>query len=145
MDSAGNVYIADNYHSVIEEWNATTQRVSTLVSSGVSQPYGVAVDGSGNVYITDDQAIEEWNAATQTVTTLDTLSADFVYGVAVDSLGNVYIAGSSSGTIDERPRAFVPGGAVKEGVAAGKDELLPVLPTAESLTAPLPPPATRAG
>ena len=46
--------------------------VTTLVSSGLNEPEGVAVDGAGNVYIADtgDNAIKEWNATTQTVTTL---------------------------------------------------------------------------
>ena len=66
------VYIADTYNNAIEEWNATTQTVTTLVSSGLWDPEGVAVDGLGNVYFTNssNSAIEEWNATTQTVTTL---------------------------------------------------------------------------
>ena len=46
--------------------------MTTLVSSGLNDPTGVAVDGSGNVYIADsgNNAIEEWNASTQQVTTL---------------------------------------------------------------------------
>ena len=45
--------------------------VITLVSAGLNAQ-GVAVDGSGNVYIadTDNNAIKEWSAATQQVTTL---------------------------------------------------------------------------
>ena len=72
VDGAGNVYIADTDNNAIEEWNATTQTVTTLVSSGLNEPGGVAVDGAGNVYIADtgNNAIEEWNATTQTVTTL---------------------------------------------------------------------------
>ena len=61
VDGAGNVYIADTSHNAIKEWNATTQQVTTLVSSGLSGPFGVAVDGAGNVYIadTDNNAIKE--------------------------------------------------------------------------------------
>ena len=46
--------------------------VTTLVSSGLNQPDGVAVDGAGNVYIADtyNNAIKEWMAASNTVTTL---------------------------------------------------------------------------
>ena len=41
-----------------------TQTVTTLVSSGLTLPYGVAVDGSGNVYFSDYAArtIGEWQA-----------------------------------------------------------------------------------
>ena len=41
--------------------------LTTLVSSGLNTPAGVAVDAAGNVYIadTDNNAIKEWNAATR--------------------------------------------------------------------------------
>jgi hypothetical protein len=46
--------------------------VTTLVSSDLNEPFGVAVDGTGNVYIADtgNGAIKEWMAANNTVTTL---------------------------------------------------------------------------
>ena len=51
----------------IKEWVAASNTVITLVSSGLSSPRGVAVDGSGNVYIADtgDNAIKEWNGSQQ--------------------------------------------------------------------------------
>jgi DNA-binding beta-propeller fold protein YncE len=72
VDGAGNVCIADYSHNAIKEWHATTQKVITLVSSGLISPHGVAVDGAGNVYIADygHTAIKEWNATTLQVTTL---------------------------------------------------------------------------
>ena len=135
VDWAGNVYIADTYNNAIKEWNATTQTVSTLVSSGLDHPFGVAVDEAGNVYIADfdNSAIKEWNAATQTASTLVSSGLDRPNGVAVDRAGNVYF--TNSNVIEEQPRAFVPGGPVFEGAAAGSDQLLlPVLPTTEVLT-----------
>ena len=53
MDGSGNVYIADALNNAIKEWNVSTQQVTTLVPSGLSFPFGVAVDSSGNVYIAD--------------------------------------------------------------------------------------------
>jgi sugar lactone lactonase YvrE len=77
--------------------------VITLVSSGLSYPNGVAVDGSGNVYIADyyDNAIKEWVASTQQLTTL--VSSGLVYptDVAVDGSGNVYIADMGHSAIKE--------------------------------------------
>ena len=42
--------------------------VTTLVSSGLNSPRGVAVDGQGNVYIADsgNNAIKEWSPSTST-------------------------------------------------------------------------------
>ncbi len=77
--------------------------VTTLVSSGLNAPYGVAVDGSGNVYFADaaNNAIYEWSAATQQVTTLVSSGLNAPYGVAVDGAGNVYIADSGNLAIKE--------------------------------------------
>jgi len=50
VDLAGNVYIADGNNNAIKEWNASTKQVTTLVSSGIIQPNGMAVDPSGNLY-----------------------------------------------------------------------------------------------
>src|SRR5262249_6979402 len=47
VDGAGNVYMADPENNAIKEWNAATQTVSTLVSSGLKIPYGVVVDSAG--------------------------------------------------------------------------------------------------
>ncbi len=75
--------------------------VSTLVSSNLSIPQSVAVDGLGNVYIadTDHNAIKEWTAANNTVTTLVSSGLSLPWGVAVDGIGNVYIADSSDSAI----------------------------------------------
>ena len=56
----------------IKEWVAASNTVTTLVSSGLAYPSGVAVDGAGNVYIADTfhNAIKEWVAASNTVITL---------------------------------------------------------------------------
>ena len=66
--------------------------VTTLVS-GLGQSIGVAVDGSGNVYIADDDnnTIKEWTVANNTVTTLVSVG-DNLDAVAVDGSGNVYFA-----------------------------------------------------
>ena len=63
MDGSGNVYIADTNNNAIKEYNASTQQVTTLVSSGLNTPKGVAVDGSGNVYIADTPTTPSRRAA----------------------------------------------------------------------------------
>jgi sugar lactone lactonase YvrE len=73
----------------------------TLASSGLNGPYGVAVDGSGNVYVADSQnsVIREWNASTQQMTTLVSSGLNVPSGVAVDNSGNIYIADTVNNAI----------------------------------------------
>jgi DNA-binding beta-propeller fold protein YncE len=117
-------------------WIASSKQVSTLVSSGLQFPIGVAVDGAGNVYIGDQfrSAIKEYNALTGQVSTLVSSGLFFPEGVAVDAAGNVYIADSWHNAIKERVRAYVPGNGISESSAAGSDALLPVLPSTQPLT-----------
>jgi sugar lactone lactonase YvrE len=77
--------------------------VTTLVSSGLNGPAGVAVDRSGNVYFADqgNSAVKEWSAATQQVTTLVSTGLNNPKGVAVDSLGNVYIVDAHNTAVKE--------------------------------------------
>jgi streptogramin lyase len=77
--------------------------VTTLVSSLLNLPSGAAVDGSGNVYITDagNQAIYEWSALTQQLTTLVSSGLNEPFGPALDSSGNVYFADYNNNAIKE--------------------------------------------
>jgi len=68
--------------------------VTTLASTGLSNPYGLAVDTAGNVYIADvnDSALKKWSPTNGAVTTLVSSGLNRPQGVAVDSAGKVYIA-----------------------------------------------------
>ena len=97
----------------------------------------MAVDGSGNLYMTNQTTIREWNAATQQVTTPGAFQGN-VTGMAMDGSGNVYVTGSGN-AVEELVRAFVPAGPISETAAAGADQLLPVFPSTQSLTGVLAP------
>jgi DNA-binding beta-propeller fold protein YncE len=138
VDVVGNVYIADTGHNAIKEWVAASKTVSTLVSTGLNDPVGVAVDGSGNLYTADygNNAIKERVAGSNTVSTLVSTGLNGPFGETVDAFGNVYIVDSNNNAIKELARAYVGPTSVTEGIAAGSDALLPVLPTSENLAAP---------
>jgi DNA-binding beta-propeller fold protein YncE len=76
---------------------------TTLVSSGLSSPYSVAVDASGNIFIADgvNNAIKEWIVASNSVITLVSLGLNSPSDVALDGLGNVYIADTGNNAIKE--------------------------------------------
>jgi len=65
------------------------------LGSGFSNPYGVAVDASGNIFVADysNNAVKEILAAGG-YTTVNTLGSGFAIptGVAVDANGNVFVA-----------------------------------------------------
>ena len=135
VDRSGNVYINDN-NNAIYELSQSTQQVVTLVSSGLNYIQELAVDGAGNVYAADagNGAVYEWSASTQEITTLASLGLNNPYGVAVDGAGNVYIADTYNSAIKEIPHAFTGPASLGEPAEAGMDALLPLIPSAESLT-----------
>jgi sugar lactone lactonase YvrE len=103
VDGLGNVYVTDTANNAVREWSASTQLVTTLVSSGLDHPAGVAVDSQGNVYFADNKnnAIKEWSVSTGAVTSLVSSGLISPVGVAVDSQGNVYFSDTGHNAIDE--------------------------------------------
>ena len=75
--------------------------VTTLALTGANQPWGIAVDGAGNVYFADQigNAIKKWTATNNTVTTLINTGLNLPSGVAVDVVGNVYVADTANNAI----------------------------------------------
>ena len=133
-DSAGNIYVADTDNHTIRKITPAGGVTTLAGTAGVQgsadgigaaasfcQPYGVATDSAGNVYVSD-----RWNYTIRKITPageVTTLAgsedvkgiadgsgsaASFLYpsGLATDSAGNVYVA--SSHTI----RKITPAGVV---------------------------------
>ena len=126
-DSLGNLYIADSENNRIRRVDAATGIVDTVAGNGTSgfggddgpalqaqlaQPYGVALDSSGNLYIadSDNDRIRKVDAAGLISTVAGNGTSGFggdgraalqaqldnPVGVATDSLGNLYIADSDN-------------------------------------------------
>ena len=123
VDASGNVYIADYGNNRIRKVTVSTGIITTIAGNGTQgyngdniaattaelwSPNGVAVDGSGNVYIADylNNRVRKVNTS-GIITTLagngtlgyngDNIAATAAQlaqplGVAVDNSGNVYIA-----------------------------------------------------
>jgi sugar lactone lactonase YvrE len=113
-DITGNVYVADFRNELIRKiTNAST--VTTLAGSiggngtndgagsaaRFSQPFGVAVDGLGTVYVADaGNAMIRKITTAGVVTTLGFIGyPNFPTGVSVDGAGNIYTADQFSRTI----------------------------------------------
>ena len=130
VDAAGNVYIADTGNNRVRSWNKGTSIIVTIAGNGMNStgfagdggaatsatlggPACIAIDTSGNLYITQPSShrVRLWTKVTRLLTTLiGTGSAGFsgdggagmlaqVFtprSVAVDSAMNVYVADSGN-------------------------------------------------
>ncbi len=131
FDSAGNLYIADYYNNRIRKVNAATGIVTTIAGTGTAgysgdggaatsallhQPAAVAVDGAGNVYISDanNERIRKVTAGTGIITTIagngvvgfsgdggaaTSAKLNNPAGLALDAGGNLYVAEFGNQTV----------------------------------------------
>ena len=142
VDGSGNVYVADNSSNRIRRV-APGGTVTTIAGSGAptssdgtgtgasfAYPAGIAVDSSGNIYVSDSGSskIRKITPA-GVVTTLaggagygsidgpgSTATFSSPYGMAVDGSGNVYVADQST----HKVRRITPGGLVSTLAGSGK-------------------------
>jgi len=144
VDGSGNLYIADRSNNRIRKMTASTGIITTVAGGGsgcsqqtdsvgdgclatsaeLANPYGVAVDGSGSLYIADmsNNRIRKVTLDGTITTVAGTgtqgysgdmgpaTSAELAnpYGVAVDGSGNLYIADAGNSLI----RKVTPDGTV---------------------------------
>jgi sugar lactone lactonase YvrE len=136
LDVFGNIYVADSLNNVIREIapggvvttlagqpGVAGAANGSLTTATFSNDFGIAVDGTGNIYVADrgNQLIREITSGV-VVSTLagqagvagaangagNTASFNGPDGIAVDSSGNVYVADYSNDLI----RKITPGGVV---------------------------------
>ncbi len=136
FDSAGNLYVADTLNNTIRKISSTgvvttfaglAGRTSSVDGSATTarfeDPYAIAADGSGNLYVADatDHSIRKITSD-GTVSTFagkggsfgstDATGADARFraplGIAADSAGNVYVADTGNATV----RKITPTGVV---------------------------------
>ncbi|HEY3762944.1 MAG TPA: Ig-like domain-containing protein [Verrucomicrobiae bacterium] len=128
MDKAGNLYVVDGFNEIIRKItpSGTNWVVSTIAGSlnnsglidGIgtnamfNNPTGVAVDGSGNLYVTDSGT--GFSGAIRKITPMganwvvQTIAGDFIFrvgnsyslgapqGVSVDNAGNLFVTVADS-------------------------------------------------
>ena len=127
VGASGNVYVADTKCERVQEFDGSGNYLSDFGSFGdcllscldgqVKDPAGIAVDGSGNVYVADtgNHRIQEWDAAGAFVQKWGSNgSGDGQFkspkGIAIDGSGDVWVADSGNNRIQE----FTSGGVLLE-------------------------------
>lgn len=131
VDSAGNLFIADTYNQRIRRVDAATGVITTVAGNGVagfsgdgvaatttnlSYPFGVAVDGAGNLFIGDtiNSRVRRVDALTGVITTVAGngtygFSGDggaatganltYPFDVSLDGTGNLFMVDTNNGLV----------------------------------------------
>ncbi len=124
IDASGNIYIADRYNNRIRKVTAATGIINTVAGGGtginigdgsaatsavLNYPNGLAIDGSGNIYIADQgtSRIRKVTGATGIITTVagngtvgysgdggaaTSAAINSPTGVVLDASGNIYFS-----------------------------------------------------
>jgi trimeric autotransporter adhesin len=124
LDAEGNIYIADNLENLVRKYNPTSETMTTVAGTGIqgytgdggqatsatlSGPGSVNLDGSGNIFIADNNncVIRKVAAATGIITTVvgtgtsgytgDSGAASSakignISAIRFDATGNLYLA-----------------------------------------------------
>jgi DNA-binding beta-propeller fold protein YncE len=117
-DAAGNVYVVDRLHHVVQKFGATGAYLTQWGGQGSGNgqlylPSAVATDAAGNVYVadTDNHRIEKFTSTGTYLGQWGTYgggNGQFYYpnGVATDGAGDVYVAD----TYNDRIQKFTAAG-----------------------------------
>ena len=148
VDSAGNVFVADSYNHRVQKFasgcvNTETSKCAGVTVAGgngyglgatqLTEPYGVAVDSAGNVFVADTRNHRVQKFASGCVSTSTSKCAGVTVaggngygsaanqlnrpeGVALDAEGNVYVAD----TFNYRVQRWAPGATA--GVTVASDD-----------------------
>jgi tripartite motif-containing protein 71 len=109
VDSLGNIFVLEyiEYNSHVHKFSSSGVSLTQWGSFGsgdgqLNRPWGIAVDGAGNVYV-----IDTWNGRVQKFNSsgafLTKWGSQFNVpkGIAVDGAGNVYVADSGNSRVQK--------------------------------------------
>jgi hypothetical protein len=133
MDGSGNIFIADTNNSRIKEITSASAYTTVNIlapsytggtaSTSFDNPYGIAVDGAGNVFVADTNhaEVKEITAASGYTTVTELVHGSFSWpsGLAVDGSGNLYVLDSGSVYKITAASNFTSVSTLKSGLGSG--------------------------
>jgi len=123
----GNVYVADKTSLYMVPASGSGYGTASVMSSVVSAPQGLALDGSGNLFVADSghsQILEFPNsngapsAVTSFALSISGVTLNNPTAAAVDASGNLFIANAGASQIVELPANSTSASVVANGLAA---------------------------
>ncbi len=112
VDAKNDVFVSEEggvYEILAVNGSIPASPTINPIGGGYDIPFGVAVDGAGNVFVADtfNNAVEEVLAVNGVIppgaTPVTIATLDKPYGIAVDRIGNIFISQQSEQLISEIP------------------------------------------
>lgn len=100
----GTIYVVDRNNTSVEKFSSNGTLISSFGSAGtsmgqLSNPERIAIDSSGNIYVTDTGDIQKFNAKGNSISQFFANATQCclnVMGIAIDSSNNIYVADMES-------------------------------------------------
>lgn len=95
VDGEGNIFVLGRFNNAVFKFNEKGKFINKFGSDGDKEgqfraPYAIAVDGSGNVYVSDIKGIQVFDGEGRYIDLIDTDGVAF--GLIFDDQNNLYIA-----------------------------------------------------
>jgi len=102
INSSGRVYVdCSQDNTWIEQFDSSGNNPARFVNSTVAYPAGMVFDGSGNLYVANNNSIEVYNSAGQG-NVFATTGTAVLEGLAFDAAGTLWVADEYNGLIEKR-------------------------------------------
>lgn len=105
IDASNNLYIADSDNGRIVVYSTTTPGVLAVYATSPN-PFGVALDASGNIWVDGNATgtagygyVEEIPYGSSTAIMVDGVGLDEPRGILFDSAGNLYVSDYGNGAV----------------------------------------------
>ena len=100
-NTASNVYVADFSNSTVTVYSHTNGALIRTISQGIAKPDALAVDGSGNLYVSNESDISVYAPGASVPSRTITDGVSLPLTIAIDASGKLYVGnwGTNSVTV----------------------------------------------